>query len=91
MRKEILVCVHEAPLESHGAVAGLPLDRGADVNAQGGFCTNALQAASDEGHEALVQQQLDRDAEKVVHEYDHGKVQCVRWGCLCSTKSGSKK
>ena len=67
MRKEILVCVHGAPLESHGAVVGLPLDRGADMNAQGGFCMNALQAASDEGHEALVQQQLDRDAERVVH------------------------
>jgi ankyrin repeat protein len=32
----------------------LLLKKGADVNAQGGFYSNALQAASEGGHEAIV-------------------------------------
>ncbi|KAL9123930.1 MAG: hypothetical protein Q9175_008281, partial [Cornicularia normoerica] len=38
------------------------LDRGADVNAQGGYYGNALQAASFDGHDKLVQMLLDRGA-----------------------------
>jgi ankyrin repeat protein len=39
------------------------LDRGADVNAQGGgYYGNALHAASADGHEAVVRLLLDRDA-----------------------------
>jgi ankyrin repeat protein len=38
------------------------LDQGADVNAQGGYFSNALQAASREGHEQIVQMLLDQGA-----------------------------
>ena len=38
------------------------LDKGADVNAQGGQYGNALYAASREGHEEIAQQLLDRGA-----------------------------
>ncbi|KAI5840807.1 hypothetical protein DFP73DRAFT_557932 [Morchella snyderi] len=39
------------------------LDRGADVNAQGGDFGNALQAAAYEGHEKVMQMLLDRGAD----------------------------
>ena len=39
------------------------LDKGADVNAQGGWYGNALQAASSRGHEKVVQILLDKGAE----------------------------
>jgi ankyrin repeat protein len=39
------------------------LERGADVNAQGGQYGNALQAASDSGHEEIVQVLLERGAD----------------------------
>ena len=39
------------------------LDKGADINAQGGFYGNALQVASSEGHEKVVQILLDNGAE----------------------------
>jgi hypothetical protein len=35
------------------------MDAEADVNAQGGFFGNALQAASQEGHEKVVQMLMD--------------------------------
>jgi len=38
------------------------LDRGADVNAEGGFDGNALQAAFSRGHKKVVQILLDRGA-----------------------------
>ena len=38
------------------------LDKGADVNAQGGRCGNALQAASYESCDKVVQMLLDRGA-----------------------------
>ncbi|KAH9876213.1 hypothetical protein J1614_004092, partial [Plenodomus biglobosus] len=44
-------------------IATLLLDRGAEVNVQGGFWGNALQAASYQGHEQIVKMLLDRDAE----------------------------
>ena len=40
----------------------LLLDRGANVNAQGGHYGNALQAASEGGHEAVVKLLLDKGA-----------------------------
>ena len=47
----------------HTAVVRLLLDKGADVNAQGGYYyANALQAASDRGHEAVVRLLLDKGA-----------------------------
>ena len=39
------------------------LDKGAEVNAQGGGYGNALQAASSGGHETVVQMLLDKGAE----------------------------
>jgi ankyrin repeat protein len=39
------------------------LDRGADVNAQGGRYGSALQAASSEGHDKIVQLLLDKGAD----------------------------
>lgn len=40
--------------------ARLLLEKGADVNAQGGFCGNALQAASIGGHKAIVKLLLEK-------------------------------
>ena len=44
------------------AVVRLLLEKGADVNAQGGYYGNALQAASARGHEAVVRLLLDKGA-----------------------------
>jgi ankyrin repeat protein len=41
----------------------LLLDKGADVNAQGGYYGNALQAASSDGHEAVVKLLLNKGAD----------------------------
>ena len=39
------------------------LDKGADVNAQGGLYGNALQAASEGGHDLMVQMLIDKGAD----------------------------
>jgi nucleoside-triphosphatase THEP1 len=49
-----------ATIFGHNTVVQLLLDRGADVNAQGGEYGNALQAASAEGHEQVVKTLLDK-------------------------------
>ncbi|PWO15022.1 hypothetical protein PtrARCrB10_12117, partial [Pyrenophora tritici-repentis] len=46
----------------HEAIVKLLLNKGADVNAQGGEYGNALQAASAGGHEAIVKLLLDKGA-----------------------------
>jgi len=48
--------------EGHDQLIRLLLDRGAEVNAQGGAFGNALQAASRGGHEKVIQVLLDRGA-----------------------------
>lgn len=55
-------------------MAQLLLDRGADVNAQGGYYGKALQAASRAGHERVVQLLLDNGADVNAQggEYDNG-------------------
>jgi hypothetical protein len=52
-----------ASLFGHNTVVQLLLDRGADVNAQGGEYGNALQAASAEGHELVVKLLLNKGAD----------------------------
>jgi ankyrin repeat protein len=46
----------------HSGAVKLLLDKGADVNAHGGYYNNALQAASLRGHEAIVKLLLDKGA-----------------------------
>ncbi|KAI1571711.1 Arp Ankyrin repeat, partial [Pyrenophora tritici-repentis] len=47
----------------HTEVVKLLLDKGADVNAQGGLHGNALQAASERGHTEVVKLLLDKGAD----------------------------
>ena len=53
----------------HEAIVKLLLEKGADVNAQGGEYGNALQAASSGGHEATVKLLVDRGASP--HSQEH--------------------
>ncbi|KAJ4401246.1 hypothetical protein N0V82_010880, partial [Gnomoniopsis sp. IMI 355080] len=50
-------------LEGHIKVVQMLLDKGADVNTQGGFYGNALQAASEGGYKEIVQMLLDKGAD----------------------------
>jgi ankyrin repeat protein len=50
-------------MEGHEAIAKLLIEKGADVNAQGGFYGNALQAASYEGHEAIAKLLIEKGAD----------------------------
>jgi hypothetical protein len=47
----------------HVAVVKWSLDKGADINAQGGWCGNALQTASFHGYEQIVKLLLDKGAD----------------------------
>ena len=51
-----------ASARGHVQLVKLLLDKGADVNAQGGFNSNALHAASSGGHEQIVKLLLDKGA-----------------------------
>ncbi|KAF2729562.1 hypothetical protein EJ04DRAFT_447022, partial [Polyplosphaeria fusca] len=53
-----------ASYRGHEAVVKLPLDKGADVNAQGGHYGNALRTASWGGHEAVVKMLKARGAKR---------------------------
>jgi ankyrin repeat protein len=50
------------------------LDKGADVNAQGGDYGNALQAALSEGHEQVVKMLLDKGADVNAQGGDYGNA-----------------
>jgi hypothetical protein len=52
-----------ASYEGYEAVVGLLLEKGADVNTQGGHYGNALQAASFKGHEPVVRLLLEKGAD----------------------------
>ncbi|KAK8048380.1 hypothetical protein PG994_010110 [Apiospora phragmitis] len=52
-----------ATVEGHLEVVKLLIERGADVNAQGGYYGNALYAASSGGHKEIVQTLLEKGAD----------------------------
>ena len=74
--------LHAASLEGHQEVVKILLDKGADVNTQGGFYGDALQAASKGGHQEVIQILLDKGAKAdVQHEYgsiEEEQVKAVR-------------
>lgn len=55
---------HAASAGGHDKVVQMLLDKGADVNAQGGHYGNALQAASLGGHGTVVQMLLEKGAKR---------------------------
>ena len=58
------------------------LDKGADVNAQGGYYGNALRAASCKGHEKVVQMLLDKGADSNAYGGECGiQAQSTRTEC----------
>ncbi|KAF2142278.1 uncharacterized protein K452DRAFT_250214 [Aplosporella prunicola CBS 121167] len=61
--QELLPALYYASLEGLVDSVKMLLDKGADVNAQGGTYGNALQAASSLGHEKIVQMLLDKGAD----------------------------
>ena len=50
------------------------LKEGADVNAQGGYYGNALQAASNNGHKEIVQLLLERGADVYAWGVNYGNA-----------------
>jgi ankyrin repeat protein len=65
MRKAV---VREMPckqhlLEGYNHIVERLLAYGADANAQGGYCGNALQAASSKGHDQIVERLLAHGAD----------------------------
>jgi ankyrin repeat protein len=62
-----IICVglRDVPISvsGHEQVAKLLLDKGADVNAKGGYYGNALYAASVKGHEQVVKMLLDNNTD----------------------------
>ncbi|CAN9376854.1 unnamed protein product [Alternaria alternata] len=65
----IPVPLYHAALLGLSIVTKLLLDQGAEVNAQGGYFGNALQAASWGGHEQVVKTLLDAGAHQ--HQEDN--------------------
>ena len=65
MHREDVTATHcrRRPLEVHEAIVKLLLEKGADVNAQGGRHGHALQAASFGGHEAIMKLLLEKGAD----------------------------
>ena len=55
--------LYAASLGGHDKVVQILLEKGAEVNAQGGLYSNALQAASSRGHNKVVQMLLEKGAE----------------------------
>lgn len=66
--------LHIASYDGYGEIVQLLLDRGADVNAQGGEYSNALRAASWGGHEKVVQILLDRGADVNAEGKEYGSA-----------------
>jgi hypothetical protein len=66
--------LYYAALLGFSTVTRLLLDKGAEVNAQGGRYGNALQAASVRGHEQVVKTLLDKGAEVNAQGGEYGKA-----------------
>ncbi|KAF9050900.1 ankyrin repeat-containing domain protein [Rhodocollybia butyracea] len=64
----------EDELRSREAIINLLLEKGADVNAQGGKYGNALQAAAVNGNEPIVRLLLNRGAEVNTQGGEHGSA-----------------
>ncbi|KAJ7818834.1 vegetative incompatibility protein HET-E-1 [Mycena olivaceomarginata] len=58
----------------HQKICQLLLNKGADVNAQGGKYGNALQAAASRGHDKIVQVLLDKGADVNTQEGEYGNA-----------------
>ena len=68
-------------VEGHEAVVQLLLEKGADINEQGGQYDNALQEASLRGHEAVVQLLLEKGADVNEQGGEYGNaLQAASWG-----------
>jgi ankyrin repeat protein len=63
-----------ASINGHDRVVQLLLERGADVNAQGGEYGNALQAACDRGHVKIAQMLLERGADVNAQGGEYGNA-----------------
>ena len=66
--------VHEAASRGHEGIVMLLLEKGTEVNAQGGHYGNALQAAASRGHEGIVMQLLEKGAEVNAQGGGYGKA-----------------
>ena len=66
--------LHAASLGGHEKIVQILLDKGADVNAQGGEYGNALQAASYEGRNQVVQMLLDKGADVNAQGGEYGNA-----------------
>jgi ankyrin repeat protein len=58
----------------HEAVVKMLLNKGSEVNVQGGCYGNALQAASFRGHEAVVKMLLNKGAKVNAQGGDYGNA-----------------
>ncbi len=63
LQVQVMDALQAASYRGHDQVMQMLLDKGADINAQGGEYGNALQAASYGGHDQVVQMLLDKGAD----------------------------
>ncbi|KAB8234140.1 uncharacterized protein BDW43DRAFT_64210 [Aspergillus alliaceus] len=68
--RKIATPLYYASLEGLQHTVELLLERGADVNAQGGYYGHALQAASKQGHKEIVQILLEKGADVNAQGWD---------------------
>ena len=66
--------LHAASLGGHEKIVTMLLNKGADVNAQGGLYGSALQAASVEGHDQVVSMLLDKGADVNAQGGEYGNA-----------------